>query len=163
MSGYALFTAGPRAAVLDLMARARSRRLAVTVDPASSAFLAEVGPAAFLDWTAEADICFPNEAEAAVLAGTTEPTRQRELLAARYRCVVIKRGAEGAEVVRDGQVLSLPAPVVAAVDTTGAGDAFLARFLAGLLANEPQPRILGDAIAMGVLAATTFGGRPLVV
>lgn len=61
VSGYALLEPGPRDAILDFVARAG---VPWSVDPASSAF---VGDTPFLEWTAGAGVCFPNEDEAEVL------------------------------------------------------------------------------------------------
>lgn len=162
VSGYALFTPGPRAAVRALMAAARARGLAVTVDPASTAFLEEVGPAAFLDWTEGAAICFPNDEEAAVLAGTRDPAQQRAVLGRRYASVVIKRGPGGAELVGPGgaPLLCRPALAVDVRDTTGAGDAFAAAYLAAHLAGQSRDICLTRAVAAGSAATTTPGGRP---
>jgi sugar/nucleoside kinase (ribokinase family) len=49
---------------------------------------------------------------------------------------------------------------VAAVDTTGAGDAFLAGFLAARLAGGSLAQSLERACGLGALAATMVGGRP---
>ena len=162
VSGYAFFASRPRAALSDLVVRARRRGVPFTVDPASASFLAEVGPEAFLDWTAGAAICFPNDDEAAVLAGSRDQARQREFLASRYDTVVIKRGRHGAEVVgRGGAVVAraTAAPVVA-VDTTGAGDAFVAGFLAAHLRSEPVDRCLRGGVAAGTAATRFYGGQP---
>ena len=43
VSGYSFFAAGPRTAMLGLLARARAAGIAVAIDPASTGFLAEVG------------------------------------------------------------------------------------------------------------------------
>jgi len=96
VSGYALFSPGPRAAVRELMDAAGRRDIPVTVDPASHSCLEEVGPENFLEWTRQAHICFPNEAEAAMLAGTADPEEQLRALSRRFELVVIKRGAAGA-------------------------------------------------------------------
>jgi hypothetical protein len=40
-----------------------------TIDPGSAAFLATLEPGAFLGWTKDAAVCFPNLDEAAVLSG----------------------------------------------------------------------------------------------
>src|ERR1700735_4588601 len=95
LSGYSFFASSPRAAVLDVMRRAGERP--ISIDPASAEFLREVGVANFLVWTRGAEILFPNEEEAAVLTGSTDPETQCARLAARYPLVVIKRGAAGAE------------------------------------------------------------------
>ena len=81
----------------------------------------------------------PNEHEAAVLTGRPVGTREeaeiaaRELLARGAQNVIVTLGARGCVVVTARDVTALPAPAVEAVDTTGAGDAFigsLAFFLA---------------------------------
>jgi ribokinase len=81
----------------------------------------------------------PNEHEAALLTGRSVGTRNevedvaRELMSRGARSVVITLGERGCLVVTDGEATTIPAPTVEAVDTTGAGDAFigsLAFFLA---------------------------------
>lgn len=161
VSGYALFTPGPRAAVLDLMRRAREKELVVTVDPASVSFLHEVGPNAFLDWTRGAAICFPNETEAAALTGAHQPRHQREALLQSYDAVVIKRGAGGAEYCAAGvEPLIAPAPSVACIDSTGAGDAFLAGFLSGVCDGADVAVCLDRGNRAGAAATTHVGGQP---
>ena len=44
----------------------------ISVDPASAEFLREVGADNFFAWTKGATILFPNEEEAAVLAGSSD-------------------------------------------------------------------------------------------
>ena len=95
LSGYSFFASLPRAAVLDVMRRAGGKP--ISVDPASAEFLREVGADKFLAWTRGATSLFPNEEEAAILAGSDNPETQCVRLAARYPLVVIKRGAAGAK------------------------------------------------------------------
>ncbi|HEX9448107.1 MAG TPA: sugar kinase [Dongiaceae bacterium] len=165
VSGYALFAERPRAALRALMATARQRRITVTNDPASIAFLEEVGPAAFLDWTKDAAICFPNADEAAMLTGTMDHALQRQKLAAYYPLVVIKRGVEGAEIIGPGGtcLAQLPAPKVDVIDTTGAGDAFLAGYLTAHLAGASLDACLRQGVAAGSIATTQLGGQPMAV
>jgi sugar/nucleoside kinase (ribokinase family) len=162
ISGYALFSPQPRQAVRQLMQQAKGRGITITIDPASVAFLVEVGVAAFMEWTRDADICFPNEDEAAVLAGSRDIDQQRRLLAAHYPLAVIKRGAAGAEVVgQDGACIAQAAADTAmAIDTTGAGDAFLAGYLAACLQGSPVDACLRQAIAAGATAIAALGGQP---
>ncbi|MBH0239897.1 carbohydrate kinase family protein [Methylobrevis albus] len=160
VSGYALVAPGPRAAVLRLMARAKAAGVLVSVDPASAGFLADIDPAAFLDWTAGADFCFPNADEAALLAGSTDPATQLEHLGARYGTLVVKRGAAGAEALSAGRHHIAAAPAVAAIDSTGAGDAFLAAYLAAHLGGADVPGCLRAAVAAGARICTVLGGRP---
>lgn len=134
VSGYSFFAPGPRGAVQGLFAAAKARGIAVAVDPASMGFLVEVGTAQFLDWTAGADWIFANESEAEALTGLTGYQAQMEALGQRFDTVLIKRGRLGAALGgRDGVRVALPAPSVTVVDSTGAGDAFAAGFIAAHL------------------------------
>jgi sugar/nucleoside kinase (ribokinase family) len=160
ISGYALFSAGPRAAILGLADIARRRGIPVSVDPGSAGFLAEVCPAEFLRWTEGATLFFPNAEEAALLAGTADPDAQMEALCRRYAFVAIKRGAAGAEAGRGAERWEASAPEVEVVDTTGAGDAFLAGFLAAWMAGAEIGDCLARAVATGSQAVTTLGGQP---
>jgi sugar/nucleoside kinase (ribokinase family) len=161
VSGYALFAPGPRQAALALLGAAARRGLPVSVDAASAAPLAAVGAAAFRGWTAGIALCVANEAEAAVLADSDDPAVQRARLAEAYACAVIKRGAGGAELVRPGApVLERAARPVAARDTTGAGDAFLAGFLAARVAGATPKQCLARAVALGTLAVRQGAPAP---
>jgi sugar/nucleoside kinase (ribokinase family) len=93
LSGYSFFAPSPREAVLNAMRRAGNRP--ISVDPASTEFLREVGADRFLAWTKGASILFPNAEEAAILAGSTDPETQCARLATHYPLVVVKRGAAG--------------------------------------------------------------------
>jgi sugar/nucleoside kinase (ribokinase family) len=158
LSGYSFFAPSPRAAVLDVMRRAAVKP--ISVDPASAEFLREAGADKFLAWTRGATILFPNEEEAAVLAGSADPETQCARLAALYPLVVVKRGAAGAEAVEGARRWRVAAPKVEAVDTTGAGDAFVAAFLAARLNGADIQAALERAAAAGAAASTITGGQP---
>lgn len=82
-------------------------------------------------------------------------------LGAHYGQVVLKRGRHGASLGgRNGIELTLPAPAVDMVDSTGAGDAFAAGFVAALLAGEDKAAAMGKAIAAGARAVQSIGGQP---
>jgi sugar/nucleoside kinase (ribokinase family) len=158
LSGYSFFAPGPRAAVLDVMRRARDKP--ISVDPASAEFLREAGPEDFLRWTRGAAILFPNDDEAAVLAGSDDPETQCARLAALYPLVVVKRGAAGCEAAAGAVRWRAGAPKVEVIDTTGAGDAFVAAFLAARLGDADIQASLERAAAAGAAASTSVGGRP---
>jgi sugar/nucleoside kinase (ribokinase family) len=161
ISGYSLFAPGPRAAVQGLLAAARERGVAIGVDPASIGFLSEVGPANFLAWVGACDWLFANESEAALLSGENAFERQIEVLGRQFAHVVIKRGAAGAALGgREQPAISLPAPAVSVVDTTGAGDAFAAAFLAAHMRGESTQACLAAGIAGGARAVQFVGGQP---
>ncbi len=158
LSGYSFFAPSPRAAVLDTMRRAGDKP--ISVDPASAEFLREVGADKFLAWTQGAAILFPNEEEAAILAGSDDPETQCARLAAHYPLVVVKRGAAGCEAAEGARRWRVAAPKVEPVDTTGAGDAFVAAFLSQRLSGANILPALERAAAAGAEAATRVGGRP---
>ena len=160
LSGYSFFAPAPRAAALATMARAKALGVAVSIDPASAGFLREIGAEQFLAWTAGAQMIFPNGDEAEVLTGSSRDDEQLQRLASQYPIVVIKRGAAGAQMAAGETRWSLPAPAVEAIDTTGAGDAFVASFLASWLRGSDPEQCLAQAIAAGSLATRAPGGRP---
>jgi sugar/nucleoside kinase (ribokinase family) len=159
LSGYSFFAPSPRAAVLDVMQRAGD--IPVSVDPASAEFLREVGADNFLAWTKGAAIVFPNDEEATVLARSADPETQRARLADHFPLVVIKRGAAGADAAQGERRWRIEAAKVEALDTTGAGDAFVAAFLAAQIAGAEVSVALGKAVEAGASASMTVGGRPV--
>jgi sugar/nucleoside kinase (ribokinase family) len=158
LSGYSFFASSPRAAVLDVMRRARGKP--ISIDPASAEFLREVGADNFLGWTRGAAILFPNEEEAAILARSVDPETQCARLVARYPLVVVKRGAAGAEAAAGEKRWRVNAPKTEAIDTTGAGDAFVAAFLSHRLSGADIQPALECAAAAGAAASASVGGRP---
>jgi sugar/nucleoside kinase (ribokinase family) len=158
LSGYSFFADSPRAAVFDVMRRAAAKP--VSVDPASAEFLREAGVDNFLCWTRGASILFPNAEEAAILAGSDDPETQCARLASLYPLVVVKRGAAGCEAAAGKKRWRAPAPSVETIDTTGAGDAFVAAFLSQRLAGADIEAALTRSAAAGALASTVVGGWP---
>ncbi|HEX2316679.1 MAG TPA: PfkB family carbohydrate kinase, partial [Thermomonospora sp.] len=106
LSGYTLFTEPGRALAAVAVRRAREREVRVSVDPASTGFLAGFGEERFLAATQGAAVLFPNREEAAQLSGLAEPDAAAEHLSARYGLVVCKLGAGGAVAARDGRVVA---------------------------------------------------------
>ena len=118
---------------------------------------------------ASADIFFPNEREAALIAGIDDPLDAARALAARGEAagreagagpltVVVKLGAQGALVVRGAEALRLPADRVRVVDSTGAGDSFDAGFIFAFLAGRPLAECLALGVACGTLSTRAVGG-----
>ena len=161
ISGYALFEPTPRTAVRALIAAARTKNIPVSVDPASTSPLQAVGPQSFLDWLDGVETLFPNAEEAALLTGTSDPQGQIDRLLASFPRIVLKRGRDGAILAaRGAEPIALPAQTVEVIDTTGAGDAFLAGFLAAELRGEAPAACLAAAISTGARAVVRLGAQP---
>ncbi len=143
---------GDAATLAIALARAAGAR--VSVDLASAVPLLATGrrSAHRLIGDAGPDLLFTNAVEAAAFLGTADP----EGLLRFAPVVVVKRGAGGATIIARsaaGPTIRLEVatrPIVAA-DTTGAGDAFDAGFLAEWLVRDraATPAVLRRAVVAG--------------
>ena len=137
--------------------------MTVSVDPASAAPLAALGAEAFRDLVRGVGLMVVTLDEAEVLCGTRNPGRVAADLLRDHAEVVVKRGTAGAE-WHGGGGRSAHAPAAApsapVLDTTGAGDAFMAGLLAARRAGEPPARALGRACALAATVVTRAGARP---
>jgi sugar/nucleoside kinase (ribokinase family) len=164
LTGYPLLRDGaPRAAALEALRRARAAGMTVSLDPSSSAPLAAFGPARFLALAGPVDLLLPNRDEALTLSGAAEPHTAARTLRTHARAVVVTLGAEGALWTDGRTVLDAAAATTGPVaDTTGAGDAFAAGFLAAWLRGAAPREALaaGNALAaraIGVASGETTG------
>lgn len=76
------------------------------------------------------------------------------------RAVCVTLGAEGGVLLLDDQMVRGFAPAVTSKDTVGAGDAFAAALLDGLLAYDAPEPTLRRAIALGALVSSRRGATP---
>ncbi|HUF29486.1 MAG TPA: carbohydrate kinase [Gemmatimonadaceae bacterium] len=90
------------------------------------------------------------------------PRESVAALAESFACqvVCVTRGSQGAALWHDGKWSEHPGFKVEVRDTVGAGDAFLAVLLAGLLAGGTDSAILQHANLIGAYVATQFGAVP---
>jgi len=104
------------------------------------------------------DVLLPNEAEATLLAHTSDLDAAIRALRSRGPLVAVKAGDRGAIASGPGEHLRVAAAPVDAIDTTGAGDSFDAGFVAAMLGGEPLERCLALANACGALSTRAVGG-----
>jgi len=161
LSGYTLLNPGSRDAGLAALSMAAAADMTVSVDPSSAAPLAELGAARFLSMTRGVDLLLANRDEAAVLAETSDPHLAAQQLGDTYREVVVKLGADGAMWQQGFIGASAPAERgVEVVDTTGAGDAFAAGFLASWLLHPEPETALAAGCRLAARAVSKVGARP---
>lgn len=111
----------------------------------------------------ETDIFLPNNDEAALLTGLDDPRRQAERFhAAGARTVVITCGGRGTVLVADGLRLQAETYPVNYVGATGAGDAFDAGYIAGLLEGGDPRRCLEWGSALGASCVRSIGATDSV-
>ncbi|RUL77766.1 carbohydrate kinase family protein [Dyella choica] len=104
------------------------------------------------------DYFFPNQAEARLLSGDDGVEAfQQWATSMAIRHAVIKLGASGAVAVEHRGLLRVAPPHVDAVDMTGAGDAFDAGFIDGLLNGESAEECLRRACICGASCTTRIG------
>jgi len=109
------------------------------------------------------DVFLPNAAEARLISGAVDDAAAARALHGNgpRPVVAVKRGAAGAIAVDErGSLVEVAAFPAEPVDSTGAGDAFDAGFLAAWL----EGRSVGDAVrlgaACGALSTRELGGTP---
>ncbi len=101
-----------------------------------------------------------NQREAALLTGSAEPAEAARLLLERTdrASVIVRTGSAGCVLaVRGETITQIRAPVVEAVDTTGAGDTHAGAFIAGLAGGLPPARAAARANAAAAFSVTRPG------
>lgn len=160
-TGYTIYHGTDHAAVRRLFDRAAARGVAVSVDPASAGGIADFGAERFLDLIDGADIVFPNLDEGRALTGLEEPLAIARALAERFPIVALTLGADGVIVAQRGQEPTrIPVVESTIVDPTGAGDAFVAGFLASWTAGGDPVAAARAGAVVAADAVTMIGGRP---
>lgn len=146
----------PRAAI-EAAARTARGRLVVNLAP-----VLDVDEDVLL----RADPLVLNEHEARLVAGAlgvpaeeSEEVLVRGLLARGVRSVVLTLGPRGALVGQDDDVTAVPAPRVRAVDTTGAGDAFVGALAHGLARGDGLVDAARTAARVGAYAVRSPGAQ----
>jgi ribokinase len=149
----------PQAVTAEAFAAAKRRGAVTLLNPAPAAPLrAEL--LGVTDWI------IPNEDELMALAHNVAPSattfddRVTAFTAAIGARVVVTLGANGALLVGgDGSFAHVAAPPVVAVDTTGAGDAFIGSFAMALASGLEEEWAVGEAVRFASGSVTTPGAR----
>ncbi len=139
-------------------AHAAGRQVALSL---SDPFCVNRHRAAFRELVAgHVDILFANEAEVTALYETNDLAAAAELARADVALAALTRSEAGSLILRGSETVAIAAAPAEVVDTTGAGDAYAAGFLAGLTAGR-------DLAACGRIASIAaaevighYGARP---
>ena len=140
----------------DLYQRASRHGLTTSLDPACD-------PAG--EWQSDlkrvlrhVDVFLPNEVELEGITGERDPGAGLRALDNGRTLPVVKLGSRGAMALHAGQPVEAAAPVVEAIDVTGAGDCFNAGFLHAWLHKWPLEDALQFAVACGSFSIRGLGG-----
>jgi ribokinase len=110
-----------------------------------------------------ADYFIPNETEAELITGRSVHTVEEAqacaatLLQKGFRRVVLTLGARGALIADASGSVHVPAFAVTAVDTTGAGDAFIGSLAVFLAEGVPEKEAVARANLYAALSTTRIG------
>jgi sugar/nucleoside kinase (ribokinase family) len=139
-----------------ILSQAQSAGIYTTLDVVESPDMDDPSPL----WTClpHLDIFTCNDQEAARLTGHQEPQQAAlDLLARGTKNVIVKLGKDGVLLVdRSGHTV-IPTTTTEVVDTTGAGDAFIAGLLAALQRTSYLPKACKAGNRAGSLITTEFG------
>lgn len=156
LTGYTYVDPASRPLFTRLLAEARRRGVRCSIDPSSAQMLRsrchlDAVRAAF----AGVDVVFPNRDEAEYLTGFSDAADAAEALLELAACAVVTCGADCAVVAQRGSATRRAAAVdVEVVNALGAGDAFAAGFLAGLLLGD-DPAVIATATAAQAVTRPT--------
>lgn len=157
LSGYSLLNDG----CCEALSSFASRSAVIALDPASIDAMKALGRRQVLATARRCTYLLPNEEEACWLAETENAHAAADTL---YdltgRTVVVKLGPRGALLRNGDDTLELPALPVAALDVTGAGDAFAAAFLAAKAGNGSDEAALREAIRFSGTKIQFAGTQP---
>lgn len=159
VSGYLLLQEGARDAGREAIRRSRADWIGV--EAASWPLVEAVGAEGFHELATGATVILANEREAGSLTAMG-PVAAARALGDRYRAACVKRGAEGAVLVVNGQVYEAASEVVEERDPTGAGDAFDGVLLASLARGIEPGEALREACRTGASVAASASVWPAV-
>ena len=136
----------PLKSILLALKFAKKRGLKTIIDPAPVRKISNNDICGLVDYL------LPNEIELKELTRTEDILKAIHTLKSRgVKEIIVKLGKQGAVYEDEGKLLSFPTvPVEQVVDTTGAGDCFIAGFLYGMIQWGNIPR----AIKIGNLTAS---------
>ncbi|MBU2327105.1 MAG: ribokinase [Alphaproteobacteria bacterium] len=143
------------ATTLGLLQEARRRNLVTAFNPSP------LRPYFGAFWPL-VDIAFLNRGEAESLTGSSDGTATDRLLQSGVRHVVLTLGSHGALLAsRNAAIATIPAVATKAIDTTGAGDTFMAVALASaaLRGVELDSRAISHAASASALTVSRRGTR----
>ena len=153
----------PQAATTEAFGAAKRRGATTILNPAPAGALSP-------DLMAATDWIIPNEDELSALARDLTPSaatfdaRVTAFASATPARLVVTLGAKGALLVRrDGSFVHVAAPTVDAIDTTGAGDAFIGCLATAIAGGLDEVVAVGNAVRFASATVTVTGARGSVV
>lgn len=162
LSAYPLFQPDTAASMISLLGQCAVQGMTSSIDLASAAPLRTYRSTA-LKACGYVDIIFTNETEARALLDKPMDSPLEEIMNALSKMApltVLKCGPNGAWVIRNQERIHQPALEVLVTDTTGAGDALAAGFLAEWFQTQQSARSLEAGIRLASEVVQRVGAGP---
>jgi sugar/nucleoside kinase (ribokinase family) len=156
LGGYLLMANVRQDELIPLFAAAREAGAQTVLDVATP------GPGDYLSRLEQllphVDVFLPNDHEATLITGETDPWRQAELFhRLGAKSVIVTQGDRGSVLVGPSERLRAGTYAVPFVDGTGGGDAFAAGYIDGLLRGLDAVGCLRRASAVGASCVRALG------
>ena len=159
LEGY-LFDPPAAQAAFRLAARTAREAHRLVALSLSDAFCVDRHRASFIELLADVDILFANEVEICSLFEANRFEDAAEAVRALVPLAVLTRGEDGSLILRRDETVTIKAETTKLVDTTGAGDAYAAGFLAAY-AKDLSLDICGrTGSAAAAEIISHYGARP---
>ncbi|HET6182445.1 MAG TPA: adenosine kinase [Acetobacteraceae bacterium] len=140
------------------IARAAGRKVALSL---SDAFCVDRHRAAFRALVrSEIDILFANESEVTSLYEVNSFGEAVAAARTEVEIAVLTRSEAGSVIVHGGETIAIPAEAARVIDTTGAGDAYAAGFLAAFAAGRGLARCGQQGALAAAAVISDWGARP---
>lgn len=139
-SGYSLVSDPQKSAILHGIEMAKKSRTKIVFDPGAHN-LVESEPRLFEKILDSCDVFSPNLMEAKAITNSTEINEVISRLRKKAPFTTLKCGRKGAILITGKDVIKVPSVGVKCIDTTGAGDAFTAAIVFGLISKLPLKTI----------------------
>jgi len=150
LSGYTLFGRS-EAEIKNFIFRVQDSGALLAIDPGSTGYIKDFGVEEFKRAVNGVDIIVPNQEEFELL--TTETSH----------ITIVTKGSNGVDLYIEGiKTNTFDAPVVEAIDPTGAGDAFAGSLIAYLANGEELNQAIANATRTAASAVTSIGARPAI-
>jgi sugar/nucleoside kinase (ribokinase family) len=158
---FFLLTGFGGVAAASVLQRARDRRMSTSLDVCWDPFGRWAGELA--PCFEHLDFILPNRSEAEQITGLADPAEMGEWFLDRgVKTAIVKLGTDGCLVKTRGDTMAIPAYPAQALDTTGAGDAFAAGFLAGQVWGWDVRRSAQFGAALAAVSVTGYGASSAV-
>jgi sugar/nucleoside kinase (ribokinase family) len=163
LSGYSLFNPLSTQGVMKIISEIKKVGIPLIFDPASVGTMMAFGRERVINTLAHMNIAIMNEDEARYISNCHSLDDALAFLTSIISTVVIKTGSSGAIAqIHGDSTVTANTDAIAAIDTTGAGDAFAAGFIPSWLTTKDLFAAMNAGNEVARRCVSIIGARPSV-